>query len=375
MPTITPIYLNFRSGFHVGIRGMNLEEARISVPSDTLFAALIDAWRRSSGDVDRLTGHFYPNMQHIPPPFQLSSAFPFVGKVRFYPMPADPSRMFIQKALKERGKTLNRVQFISEKLLLMAVQGQCLDDYLYPLDEQNEPGKGAVLQGGALWFSLDELPDLPVEMQRAAGKRHSLISIKIWSDQRVQRVTIDRIASASTIYQAGKLVFASSCGLWFGIVEQSTDEFFHQAFECALGLLADDGLGGERTSGYGVFTWKKENPFNLPDPFPGQLTYILSRYSPRSEDELPAVLTDARAAYRLVAIGGWAHSIDGPSQRRKRIQMVTEGSLVVPSGFPVGQVVNVAPEYDNPAGAYPHPVFRNGIALGIGWQSLEGEHA
>ncbi len=42
MPQIIPCHLSFVSGFRVGTRGINLEEASPVLPSDTLFAALVD---------------------------------------------------------------------------------------------------------------------------------------------------------------------------------------------------------------------------------------------------------------------------------------------------------------------------------------------
>jgi len=51
MTTLIPYSLAFRGGLHVGTRGVNLEESGAVLPADTLFAALLHAWRRAGRDV------------------------------------------------------------------------------------------------------------------------------------------------------------------------------------------------------------------------------------------------------------------------------------------------------------------------------------
>ncbi|HXF61838.1 MAG TPA: hypothetical protein VNK95_09475, partial [Caldilineaceae bacterium] len=50
MPTLTVYHLRFSGGLHLGSHGVNLEEGSLTLPSDTIFAALVDAWRRAGGD-------------------------------------------------------------------------------------------------------------------------------------------------------------------------------------------------------------------------------------------------------------------------------------------------------------------------------------
>ena len=87
MPEIIPYHLSFRAGLHVGARGLDVEETRIAIPADTLFSALVSAWRISGRDPDVFTAPFVTRPAE--PPFLLTSAFPFAGQVRFYPAPAD----------------------------------------------------------------------------------------------------------------------------------------------------------------------------------------------------------------------------------------------------------------------------------------------
>jgi len=81
---------------------------------------------------------------------------------------------------------------------------------------------------------------------------------------------------------------------------------------------------------------------------------------------LPQALTAKDTAYDLVSVAGWLRSPDGPAQRRKRLILVAEGSLVRPPAFPAGDVTDVRPDYEGGPGV-PHPVYRYGLALALGW--------
>jgi CRISPR-associated protein Csm4 len=371
MPNLIPYHLTFHSGLRVGTHGVNLEETRVTIPSDTLFAALLDAWRRAGGDPEAFAAPF---VDHPPrPPFLLTSAFPFVGQVRFFPMPVDLTRLFSKETFDKRGKQIKRIRFLSQALFKKALKGERLDSMLFPEDEYAEPEQGVALQGGALWLTAEkqEIERLPAEFRRPAGRRHALLRLKVWEMSRVPRVTVDRVNSASNIFHAGRTSFAKGCGLWFGVqwlepdAPVSKDSDYRQAFKLTLSLLQDDGLGGERSTGYGAFTWEESGSVSLPDPAPGRPAWILSRYHPRPE-ELPAALAAEHSAYQLVSVGGWLRSPDGPAMRRKRLMMVAEGGQVALPQLPAGDVSDVRPIYDNPAGDLPHPVYRYGLALAAG---------
>jgi CRISPR-associated protein Csm4 len=372
MPTLVPYSLTFRSGLHLGTRGVNLEEAGLSIPSDTLFAAVLDICRRQGLDVAAFAAPFVT--RPLDPPFLLTSAFPRAGNVRFYPLPVALDRILKPDTLRQRGKAVRRVRYLSEGLLRKVLAGGRLDDDLFPADPREQPTRGAALQGGALWFSLDEMEQLPQDFRRAKGKRHSLSQMKVWDTGNVPRVTISRISQVSNVFSAGRTVFAQDCGLWFGVSWRKPDErvtadlSFRQALDSALHMLQHDGLGGERSTGSGAFELGADEPaFEIGrEPKPGDLTWLLSRYHPRRE-ELPSALDPAKGtAYSMVAISGWLRSPEGPAQRRKRLFMLTEGSLVAPPALPGGDVVDVQPVYEGSEDNRLHPVYRYGLALGLG---------
>ncbi|HXF85113.1 MAG TPA: type III-A CRISPR-associated RAMP protein Csm4 [Anaerolineales bacterium] len=361
MPQLTIYHLTFPHGIHIGAGGVeSVEESRESVPSDTLFAALLDTWRHLGRDVNKILP------ENGEPAFRVTSAFPFAGGVRFYPKPVDLRELFKEKTLKAEsaGKRLKKIRYVSEKLLLKAAGGEYLDGFLFPEDENKDPKTGIALQGGAFWMLPDEIQDLPEAWRLPEKDWWLLRRKKVYDTQTAPRVTVDRVSSASNLFQSERVVFNAGCGLWFGAVAVG------QTFSLSelLTVLGDSGLGGERTAGYGHFTWepKGELPLNAPQ----SAAYLLSRWHPKA-DEIS--LLQRNSAYKLEAVEGWLRTPENAAaQRRKRLWLVSEGSLI--AGNPQGDAANVTPEYEDKEkpGTYirsiPHNVYRPGFALALNWK-------
>jgi len=353
--------LTFLSGVHVGERGVNLEEHSVQVSAGTLFAALTAVFRRMGHDPAAFAAPFLQQA----PPFLLSSLFPYAGDVRFFPLPVPLLRWFTPETLKARRKDLKRVRFVSEGVLRRMLAGEALDDWLFPAGEMAESERGVALQNGAFWLMAEEASRLPEALQRARGKRHALRRLQVYQGDKVPRVTVDRINARSEIYHTGRVRFAPGCGLWFGVAWRAPEDgvgemglTYRDALMQTLTLLGEDGLGGERSVGYGAFTFAQAAALALPAPTPGAPLLLLSRYHPRAE-ELPAALHGPAAAYNLIPKGGWVQTWDGVARRRKRLWLLAEGSVVQTVGVgPWGDVVNVQPD------GFPHPVWRYGYALG-----------
>ncbi len=355
MPQLTIYHLAFPHGVHVGAGGVeSVADSRESVPSDTLFAALLDTWRHLGRDVKDILP------ESGEPAFRVTSAFPFAGGARFYPKPVDLRELFKKETLKAEsaGKRLKKIRYISEKLLLKAAGGEYLDDFLFPEDENEDPKTGIALQGGVFWLLPEEVKDLPKEWQLPAEKWWLLRRKKVYDSQTAPRVTVDRVSSASNLFQSERVMFNAGCGLWFGAVGQIRD------LPSLLTVLGDSGLGGERTAGYGHFTFEPKG--ELPLDVPQSSAYLLSRWHPK-KDEVP-LLKDEKSAYKLEAVEGWLRTPENAAaQRRKRLWLVSEGSLI--AGNPQGGAADVRPEYDAKSGeTIPHPVYRPGFALALDWK-------
>ncbi len=361
MPQLTIYHLTFPRGLHLGVGGVeSLENSLEYVPSDTLFAAMLDTWWYLGRDIKELL----PGTDE--PAFRVTSAFPFAGSVRFYPRPVDLQALFTRQTLKSEGagKRLKKIRFISENLLLKAANGEYLDQYLFPEEEYEDPKKGIALQGGALWILSEEVKDLPENWRLNQNEWWLLRRKTVFSFQTVPRVTVDRINSASNLFQSERVLFNVGCGLWFGVVGQFSE------LPYLLTALGESGLGGERTAGYGYFTHSRAMTLDFLDP--QSYAYLLSRWHPKDKNEV-TLLQKPGSAYKLEVVDGWLRTPElSPAQRRKPLWLVAEGSLI--AGTPFGDAADVTPQYedkDNP-GRYthgvPHPIYRPGFALALEWK-------
>ena len=159
-----------------------------------------------------------------------------------------------------------------------------------------------------------------------------------------------------------------------------TDPGCRPRFERLLDLLGDSGLGGRRSSGSGAFAWRVGAPLAVDIGASGKRVVLLSRYLPRP-NEL-AALRSNESAYRLVNVGGWLFSPGEMSQRRQRVRMIVEGSVIdAGAGALRGRIVDVRPDYSK-SGPHPllgagvgtpHPVYRSGLgSLGRFWEKGVG---
>lgn len=356
MPQLTIYHLTFPRGLHIGAGGVeSVEESRETVPSDTLFAALLDTWRHLGRDMKEILP------EAGAPAFRVTSAFPFAGGVRFYPKPVDLHELFTEDTLKAEsaGKRLKKIRFLSEGLLFKAAQGNYLDDFLFPEYEYDDPKNGIALQGGAFWLLPEEVNSLPQNWQLPQDKWWTLRRKTVFTSQTAPRVTVDRISSASNLFQSERVLFNEGCGLWFGAVGQTS------SLSELLTVLGDSGLGGERTAGYGHFAWMQTSAQSL--DVPSTRAYLISRWHPKDQAEADLLQNDD-SSYKLEVVEGWLRTPDpAAAQRRKRVWLAAEGSLI--AGDPQGDAVDVRPEYDAKSGeTIDHPVYRPGFAVALDWK-------
>ncbi len=352
MPILDTYHLTFRAGLHIGRHGIGQEEVLAHVPADTLFAALVAVRAQMRSDAGAWAERFRGQ-----PPFRLTSAFPFAGKLRFYPRPVRPPPG-------TDPKRWGKIQFVS-KAVLMHLLVEEVPDSLWPKSLDKEPSEGLTLQGGALWLLRQEADQLPERTWMKVGKNGKPEALppkavqrqSVWAERTVPRVTVDRVSNASEIYHTGRTDFAPGCGLWFGVAWH--DESQRGDLEMKLDALGDAGLGAERSVGYGAFTWERRGPLALPDAQPNGLVMLLSRYYPHDAEDARS-LTREDTAYQLIYLAGRVKTVGQADQRRRGVRLVAEGSLIGDGA--TGTLANVRPE----VGDFPHPVYRYGLALGVG---------
>ena len=351
MPTMKTYELTPKGAWHLGAgSGIHLEKSGTHIPSDTIFAAMVDALVRDGVSAEEIVRGLPlwadGDVVEGEAPILLTSAFPKAGKVRFYPLPVPLHRWLSDDFLRENRKRVKKIRFISEGVFRKMIAGENLDGMF------SEGGEAVSRQDGAFWLTKGELQGLPSRDEDA----------RVFSVFTAPRVTVGRAHPQSTLFHAGRLVMAPECGLWFGAVFQ--DGRWESRLERALSILDDDGIGGERSAGHGGFEWTRGPEVSLGADVGKDGHYItLSRYHPR-RSELPEVLSDEQAGYELVSVGGWLRSPAGADQRRRRVWMVTEGSVLRAVGDgPFGDVVDVRPIYES--ASFPHPVWRYGLAFPV----------
>ncbi|HEX9372139.1 MAG TPA: type III-A CRISPR-associated RAMP protein Csm4 [Roseiflexaceae bacterium] len=333
--------------FHFGVQGIGVEESAERCPSDTLYAALlIEAARAGRPFFAPSSGH--DDDQPLDPPLLLSSCFPYVGEVPLLPYPR--LRLPVSDdAIAQHPKLGKKLKYVSPAIfrLILAQQSGALDDYL----PTSGAGKGRLAMGGAVWAAAEdgELPEAP-----------------FWKVDTMPHVTVDRARHASQYYEVGQVYFRAGCGLYVICRERAPGAA--SGLGELLQRLGDGGLGGRRSRGLGQFSVEGPQDLDLPEAGGAARLALLSRYRP-GRAELAAGVLGEGAAYDLVRVGGWLQTpdVEQAAQRRRNVRLLSEGSVVrmLPGGqTPVGTICDVRPVYD--AATFPHPVWRYGLALGVG---------
>ncbi len=184
----------------------------------------------------------------------------------------------------------------------------------------------------------------------------------------VDRLQYDRVEAHATAC----LEFARNSGLWM-LAEFSGDEAaaeWQAPVRSALHLLADSGLGGERSRGWGRSETPEWEPWIAPSTASERAVdssdtesyataerayWLLSLYTPSPSDAIDW----SRGSYRTLERGGRIESAAGWGEQKRTTLMIAEGSVLLAGSEPRGEVRNVAPD------GFAHPVYRAGFAVTI----------
>ena len=131
-----------------------------------------------------------------------------------------------------------------------------------------------------------------------------------------------------------------------------TDDQYRE-FLAALRVMADEGVGGQRSSGKGQFREVREATIDIPEREAVAAYLGLSIVSPADGGEL-----DALERYELFVRGGGSLGLRGDSEKhRKQARFVREGAVM--SRRIAGTIPDVSPDAANT------PVLRNGRNFAI----------
>ncbi len=186
---------------------------------------------------------------------------------------------------------------------------------------------------------------------------------------------VDRLDSGKTApYATACLEFTENSGMWtvFVFRDGEARERWLPAVQSALRLLADSGLGGERSRGWG----RSDPPEFREGEFPSIIAripavdraeeheeaaqyfetgyWLLSLFSPAEQDTIDW----DRGSYQLVVRTGRTGGAQSGELTRS-VRMISEGSVLAGIAKPAGTVRDVRPEGANEA------TLRWGVALSI----------
>jgi CRISPR-associated protein Csm4 len=324
--------LRFTSPFHLGRGRQEWTEIDPLPRSDTLTAAIFSLW-----------SHLFPDdaVEDLAqaPPFAFSSALPWVvenGHVNYFlPCPIGLLDGLAQGA-RER-KSLKKVSHLTPELIRLRLRGELL------------PNTVGQRYGGMdvhLW-------------SHNPGNQGSVVLPFQHRAERL-RLTVDRLGGGSVpglLFDFASVAFAPNCGVavfaWFVSKE------IQRKVEAVLRLLAEEGLGGDRTAGLGEFELIAEEEVLFPDLGSGG-RLLMSLYHPTTAEVEAGVLEGAR--YELVTRRGWVTAPGAMSLGRQAVRMLLEGSVIPDLGKDLyGDAVRVLEPL--PELGLHHPIFRGGPAL------------
>ncbi len=321
--------LSFITPAHFGIEGIGQERIDHRVRSDTLWGAIIQQWLLLYNDD--------PEMLCLDSPFMVSSCFPYINGVPFYPLPIGTLDHLITKAGQAEKpeisvKDLRKVRFVAEPLF-------------------NE-----IVNGGTLRFE-DLRPDTVFPFDKIEPE--SVIKRKpIYDIMQRPRLGTDQLSGGSTegtFFYCSDQYFSQDNGLFF--IASFRDNETKKCFDAALRLLGDTGLGADRSIGRGLFIFENKK-YKLPDNPELDDYLLLSLYHPTREEVAQGIL-EAPAAYTMMKRSGHAASHVVSNFRRYDVWMIEEGSIFTTR--PVGDVVRVLEKSE----LIPHNVYRCGQAFCI----------
>ncbi len=323
------VILTLRPGsqFHFGLVSpdvnMALQDTDDLPRADTLFAAIVSVFAEvfPESTADLVAAFADGRLRISSGGYCMANG----GRQRFFlPAPAHWRAL-----LPDKNSRFAAIRFISQK----AWENGVTPDQLYGAVEA---AQYVVLQQQ---FLLHRSELTGSELAAASGirlfRKDTVPKVKVHSIDRSDSLffrTMLQIADNSKLCDRKNALLTPDLRVHFYFL-QETDEAFAQTdlfeqYQCALEVLADTGLGGERYTGCGGLTGVEMVPFAWQrQPETGR--YInLGLFSPRDETALRAC-----TAYYTEVRGGRATGQDG---QLRFVRMLTEGALAAES--PAGAI-------------------------------------
>ncbi len=349
--------------FRLGARSLDRTDSIIH--SDTLFSGLANIWAMTFGDVETLRDWF----DGATPKVRMSSGFYAVERrttdkvlntIYFLPRPPIDIDLDPDSGV----KAWKKIRFIS--LGVYKQLGRLTSDKpgLYNaagklLEHVNIGGRCLCTDAEIGGFTNVDKNNRPLAM--------------FTSTPNAPKVHVHKRVDKDAFYTETNLQFRDVPingseylrGHFYVLVDHSLPDADWKKLLACFRILADEGVGGERSTGKGRF--ESVQLENLPDELQNRtdrsnLFLSLSMLSPRNQEEF-----DHLEAYDLTLRGAWTLGQDYEEDtekniprefHRKQVRLVHEGALL--SAHVRGRVVDVSPDKN-----IFHPIYRNGTAFTI----------
>jgi CRISPR type III-A-associated RAMP protein Csm4 len=305
--------------------------------SDALYSAVCSAF----GRLGWLDEWLAATASTSEPGVRFTSAFPFLDETLFVPPPMTlwpPS----PAATKLRWRSAT---FVPTTVVRSLVSGETLADDRWIVD----PGSGCLL-------ALDRRGEAVGPFRMTA---------------RLQ-AAVDRVNGATVLpRRVVSQQFAPGAGLWCAALfrDETTQKLWEPRLKSAFRWLADSGLGGLRSAGFGrsaepeftSTTWPSLIGLGAEAPAGSRSWWLLSLFTPSAAESVDW----QGGAYALLTRSGRVESDTGWGLAKRSLRMIREGSVVASAAEPCGAAFDVAP-----AGC-AHPVWRAGFAAAVALPARE----
>lgn len=322
------IYFEFTAPLHISNARSDYGVSERVVHSDTLYAAMMQSWA-TLGREDWITAA---------PPFTLSSLFPFTRHrdtqeiVHFFNKPFVPANVDKQKERSEDAKRFKKVQYVDAW------------HFQHYLNQTRMTSTVASVKGS---YQTNE----PID--------ENFLTTDVQN-----RINRPRTDTEDTVpFYTEKLFFKPGSGLFCMVKFENVEA--KAWLSAALRLLADTGIGTDRSVGNGQFKEPTFSTLSLELPDAADFAMNMSLFCPESPESLQEMLSDPATRYDLVRRGGWLSEPYG-TYRKRSVYMFREGSVFkLPGSEPIarGNTVNLQPDDAILPTKVNNPVWRVGKAL------------
>lgn len=272
------------------------------------------------------------------PPFRVGSAVPLLreegGRISvFYPVP---------DACKTR-----HVEGLDRKALKQVLYAD--GEWLGAILKARRPRQGRTISEEHAELVLRKWPERTPRTLAATGIRTGL-AVDRWTGGPIESLLFE-VTDVFVVEKSFRIGVIVEC-------EDASRERLSEAFRI-LGLC---GIGSRRTTGRGQFE-VEEVCAHVPPELGRGFHLLLSLYHPTKQEADAGILR--QSWYRLEQRGGFVTSPGAMMLRRRRLTMLSEGSLVGGDRPPQGEVVLVLDPSHDPAPGLRHPVYRDGRAVSV----------